>query len=189
MNAALSWISVFALQGMDAMTETAIKVKAPAPKQTFWGGWDYILGFTLWAAMITLVAIMVVGLFQMFAKHVELEQPMKDVGPLRRDEMSFFEKLAQNRPLLPRIGSILALAALVAFFAATLGSMGNEDGFADKMKKEGAEKGRLERERLAAEKEGMTAGIVGDDSSDEGMKAGMGFDIPTGMDAMKPSEQ
>lgn len=181
MDVVLSALSlVFAAPEMAA--EMAIAVKQAPPTPTYWSGWTLILGAFGFATLAAVAAIMVMGFIGMMSKSEKLEQPGQDVPPLAHGEMSFFERLAEQRPLAGRVGAGAFLVALVAFFVLTLGSMTNEETFADKLKKEGQEKARIERQRALEAKEAMGSAALAGPDDGEKMKAGGLLDA---MDEMK----
>ena len=145
------------------MADMVIATKKVAPPEHFWAGWNLILGAVGFSSLAAIGGIMVMGLLSMFAKSERLEQPGQDTPPLAKSEMTFFERLAEQRPLMGRLGTVFMVIALGAFFVMTLGSMTSEESFADKLKKEGAEKSRIERQRQEEAKNAMGAGQIGDE--------------------------
>lgn len=171
MDVVLSALSfVFAAPEMAA--DMAIAVKQAPPTPTYWSGWSLILGGFGFAALASIAAIMVMGFIGMLSKKEKLIQPGEDVPPLARGEMSFFERLAEQRPLAGRVGAVVFMVGLAVFYVLTLGSMTNEETFADKLKKEGQEKARIERQRQQEAKEAMSSAALAGPDDGEKMKAG-----------------
>lgn len=97
-----------------------------------------ILPLLLVAVLLTVVAITVFSVLNVFKKRVPLEDPADPgVGPLSSGEMTPFEKQSRLAPTLGKVLAVVFIVGLLAFMYGGLYTMGRGSSTTEQLRKEG----------------------------------------------------
>ena len=135
-----------------------------------------LLPLLLSIGVLTVAGIAVVSIINLLKKTEALEDESKNYGSLAVGDMTRYEAESKKQPVFGKVGTVIFLAAVGAFFFLGLYTMGRGSSTTAQLRKEGKAKSAA---KINATKDVSSSNEIGEDGSDA-MKGGA-FDSLDGM--------